>query len=152
MKLNFVILRSLGLLFFGIIIGGYLFRDVQPRSFLAIGQCHVSCWQPQDIAGIAASVLVQRTDWLPKIIKETDKTILIEHPNPASPLHYVAIPKKDIRNASLLSPDDQSYIDDAYALMGEVIREKNLIHWRIITNGPGYQSVSYLHFHLQAKD
>jgi hypothetical protein len=38
-----------------------------------------------------------------------------------------------------------------FAVMGEIIREKNLTDYQIVTNGPGYQTVSYLHFHLVAR-
>ncbi len=145
-------LKTISLVLLGIVIGGYLFRGTQPRSFLSVENCSQTCWSSNDIAGLATSVLVQRTGWVPKVVMETDKTILIEHPFPTANYHYVAIPKRDIKNASLLTDDDRLYLDDAYAVMAEMVREKGFKHWRIVTNGPGYQEATYLHFHLQAKD
>jgi diadenosine tetraphosphate (Ap4A) HIT family hydrolase len=44
-----------------------------------------------------------------------------------------------------------TFVQRRFAVMGEIIREKNLTDYQIMTNGPGYQTVSYLHFHLVAR-
>lgn len=141
----------LAALLVGVILGGYLFSDTRPRSFLALNKCEGTCLQANELLGLAASVGVQKFSALaPSVVKETDKTIVIEHPSPQARLHYLVIPKKDIKNIAELSDADGEYLLDAIKLAGKIIREKNLTNYRITTNGPGYQSATYLHFHLTA--
>ena len=135
----------------GVIIGGYLFSDTRPRSFLAVNNCVGTCLQTNELLGLAASVGVQRFSGLaPSVVKETDKTLVIEHPRPQARLHYLIIPKKDMKNIADFSDADAAYLIDAVKVAGEIIREKNLTNYRLTTNGPGYQGVTYLHFHLTA--
>ncbi len=137
----------------GVIVGGYIFRNTEPRSFLALNNCEKTCLKPNELAGLLVSVGIQNASSLiPKIIKETDKTIAVEHPFPESKIHYLVFPKKDIKDISKLSNENKEYLDDAYGVMTEIIEEKKLTKYRIITNGPAYQHVTYLHFHLQAKE
>lgn len=75
---------------------------------------------------------------LGKII-ETDKTFAIKHPIPEAPIHYLVIPKRDIRNAGELSEEDRAYLIDAYAVMGELIRRNDRHSYRVITNGPVFK-------------
>jgi histidine triad (HIT) family protein len=133
----------------GIILGGYLFSDTRPRSFLAFNNCKGTCLQQNDLLGLLTSVGVQRFSALaPSVIKETDKTIVIKHPSPQARIHYLVIPKKDIENIAELSDADREYLVDSFRVVGEIIREEKLIDYRVVTNGPGYQGVTYLHFHL----
>ena len=136
----------------GITIGGYLFSDTQPRPFLTIANCATECLQANEILGLLASVGIQKlADPLPFVLKETDKTLAIEHPFPRADIHYVIIPKEDIKDAEDLSDQDAPYIMDAYAVMATLIREHGLRDYKIILNGPGFQTVRYLHFHLVAE-
>ncbi len=135
----------------GIMAGGYLFRDVQPRSFLKIDDCDKNCLNPNELLGLIGSVGIQNLpDSIPFVVKETDKTIVIDSPIQEAPIHYVIIPKKDIKDVSDISETDREYLLDAYAVIGEIIREENLRQYKIYTNGPYYQTVTYLHFHLLA--
>ena len=137
----------------GVIIGGYLFSDSRPRSILALNNCSGTCLQANELLGLAASVGIQKFSGLaPSVVKETDKTIVIEHPSPEARIHYLVIPKRDIKNIAGVSDADADYLMDAIKVSGEIIREKNLTHYRLITNGPGYQGVTYLHFHLMSND
>lgn len=78
-----LMLTSLGA---GVILGGYLFSDTQPRSFLALNRCEGTCLQANELLGLAASVGVQNFSALvPSVVKETDKTIVINHPGPQAP-------------------------------------------------------------------
>ena len=141
----------LAALLVGVILGGYLFSDTRPRSFLALNKCEGTCLQANELLGLAASVGVQKFSALaPSVVKETDKTIVIEHPGPQARIHYLVIPKKDMKNIADLSDADGEYLLDAFKVAGKIIREKNLTNYRITTNGPGYQSATYLHFHLTA--
>ena len=135
----------------GVILGGYLFSATRPRSFLALNRCEGTCLQANELLGLAASVGVQKfTALAPSVVKETDKTIVIEHPSPQARLHYLVIPKKDLKNIAEFSDADGEYLLDAIKVTGEIIREKNLTNYRLTTNGPGYQGITYLHFHLTA--
>jgi len=132
-------------------MGGYLFSDSQPRSFLALNKCEGNCLQPNEVVGLLASVGIQRFSGLASVIKETDKTIVLEHPSPHARVHYLVIPRKDIKNIGEFSDSDAEYLIDMFKVVSEIVREKNLIHYQVITNGPGYQGVTYLHFHLTAR-
>ena len=123
--------------------------DTRPRSFLALNKCDGTCLNANELLGLLTSVGIQRFSALvPSVIKETDKTVVIESPSPQARIHYLVIPKRDIKNIGELSDSDAEYLVDVFKVMSEIIREKNLVDYQVITNGPGFQSVSYLHFHL----
>ena len=135
----------------GLTAGGYLFRDTQPRSFLKIDACDESCLNPNELLGLIASVSIQNLpDLIPFVVKETDKTVVIDSPIHEAPIHYVIIPKKDIKDVGDISELDKEYLIDAYAVIGQIVREENLTQYKIYTNSPDYQTVNYLHFHLLA--
>src|SRR4030095_7886221 len=145
------IILMLASLVAGVILGGYLFSDTRPRSFLALNRCEGTCLQANELLGLAASVGVHKFSALaPSVVKETDKTIVIMHPSPQARLHYLIIPKKDMKNIAEISDADGEYLLDALKVAGAIIRENNLTNYRLTTNGPGYQGVTYLHFHLTA--
>lgn len=132
----------------GIVIGGYFFSRSQPRSLLALNRCE-DCMSPEDLAGLLASVAIQRMPGIiPFIAFETDKTIAIKLPLQKTRIHYVIIPKKDIKNIGELSGDDSSYLTDIFLVARQIIEKEKLTRYRIYTNGPSYQDVTYLHFHL----
>lgn len=151
MKRIRIVVLMLAALALGVLIGGYLFSDTQPRSVLALNRCQGNCLQSNELVGLLTSVGIQKFGALvPSVVKETDKTIVVEHPSPLAPLHYLIIPKRDIKNVGELSDADDPYLLDAYKTAREIIREKNLVNYRLTTNGPGYQTVTYIHFHLMA--
>jgi len=134
----------------GIFAGGYLFSHSQPRSFLAIDQCK-RCFTYEDLLGLLASVGIQRFHGLtPFKICETDKTIAIKYPSRANQFHYVIVPKKDIKNIGQASEADAKYLIDAFLVARWIIEKEKLSSYRFYTNGPGWQDVTYLHFHLIA--
>jgi diadenosine tetraphosphate (Ap4A) HIT family hydrolase len=63
-------------------------------------------------------------------------------------MHYLIVPKKDIKNIGEISEADTPYLIDAIFVARYIIEEKKLYHYRLLTNGPGFQDVAYLHFHL----
>ncbi len=133
----------------GALVGGYLFRNTQPRSFLTIDKCSRTCLKPNELLGLLGSAGVQKLpDFVPFVVKETDKTVVIESPVRQAPIHYIIFPKKDIRDAGDISKSDREYLVNAYAVMTQIIKEKNLRKYKIYTNGPDYQAFNYLHFHL----
>ena len=135
----------------GLLIGGYLFSDTQPRSVLALNRCNGTCFNANELVGLLASVGVQKLpSAIPSVIKETDKTIVMEHPSPQAKFHYLIIPKRDVKNVAEISEADREYLLDAFRVVREIVNEKRLVNYRLTTNGPGYQGVTYLHFHLTA--
>lgn len=139
-------------LLLGIMLGGYLFSDTRPRSFLALNHCQGNCLQPNELLGLLTSVGIHKFPSLvPGVVKETDKVIVMEHPSPQARIHYLVIPKKDVKHVGDLSDSDRDYLLESFSVMREIIKENNLVNYRIITNGPGYQGVTYLHFHLTAQ-
>jgi histidine triad (HIT) family protein len=145
------ILSALFFLFLGIVIGGSLFNESQPRSFLSLNQCQ-NCLSPKDLAGLLASVGIQKfPDLMPFVVLETDKTIVIKNPLPKARVDYVIIPKKDIKNIEQISVEDAPYLFDAYEVARYIIEKEKLTNYRLFTNGPGFQDVTYLHFHLISK-
>jgi diadenosine tetraphosphate (Ap4A) HIT family hydrolase len=142
-------LLSLGVFFVGLVVGGYLFAASQPRSFLAVPDCDRSCLRPSELAGLLASVGVQRASGLiPLVVKETDRCIAIRHPIPSARIHYVVFPKKDVKDIADVAIEDQPYVLDCLAVIRALVREQRLRTYRVITNGSGFQHVTYLHFHL----
>lgn len=146
------ILLALASMLVGIILGGYLFSHTRPRSFLALNRCEGTCLQANELAGLLTSVGIQKfTRFVPSVVKETDKTIVVEHPSPQARLHYLVIPKKDIKNIAELSDTDHEHLIDLFKVVREIIKENNLSDYRVTTNGPGFQGVTYLHFHLTSR-
>ena len=150
-KLKRVLVPVLALLL-GLVIGAYLFSQTQPRSLLALRDCQGTCLNANEIVGLLASVGINRLPgFIPKVVKETDKTIAIEHPAPTARIHYLILPKRDLKNFSELTADDREYIVDLYAVTAELIREQKLTDYQVISNGPARQGATYLHFHLVSR-
>jgi Scavenger mRNA decapping enzyme C-term binding len=136
----------------GVALGGYLFSDTRPRSFLAVSSCD-SCYRPNDLAGLLASAGIQRAAVaVPLAVKETDRCVAIEHPFRKVKFHYVVFPKKDIKNIAEVAIEDQPHILDCLAVIRALVVENGLRDYRVETNGPGLQHVTYLHFHLMSSD
>ena len=134
----------------GVIVGGFLFSDSKQRSLLKIFKCS-NCFNRNQMAGLLASVIVQKAPMLiPKVISETDKTIVFEHPRPRHRVHYMFIPKKDIKNIGELSNEDIEYIIDLFSTIVVIINKYEIRNYKLWTNGPEKQDVTYLHFHLGA--
>jgi histidine triad (HIT) family protein len=135
----------------GVVVGGYLFSASQPRSFLALSQCD-HCYQAKDLAGLLASVGIQRAEAaLPLVQKETDKCVAIRHPMPEGRVHSVVFPKKDIKSIADVAVDDGSYVLDCIDVIRALVIDNGLRNYRVVTNGPGFQGVTYLHFHVIAR-
>jgi hypothetical protein len=135
----------------GIIIGGYLFAQSQPRSFLSINRCQ-NCLSRADLLGLIASVGIQKFPGLiPSVVLETDRTIVVKHPFPLERIHYLIIPKKDIKDIGEISEVNAQYLIDAYLVVRRIIEEEKLSKYQLFTNGPGFQDMTYLHFQLIAE-
>jgi len=147
-----LVLASLGFLFFGIVIGGWLFSRSQPRSVIALKDCD-HCLSPADLAGLLGSVGMMRFGKvLPFVVTETDRSVVIKHPVPYARVHYVIVPKKDIKDLGTYNDADMAYIEDAMRIVRFLVQKGHLRAYRVFSNGPGLQSVTYLHFHLISKE
>ncbi|MCP4126821.1 MAG: HIT domain-containing protein [Gammaproteobacteria bacterium] len=132
----------------GLIVGGLLFLDSKPRSLLN-SRGTGNRLAPNEVAGLIASVVVQKMPRLiPGVIFETDKTIVFKHPRPKHRVHYMFVPKKDIKNIGELTDGDGEYIMDLFSTIVTVVNRFEIKNYRLWTNGPEKQDVTYLHFHL----
>ena len=139
-------------LFVGVALGGYLFSDSQPRSFLALSNCD-HCYHANELAGLLASAGIQKSPAAAVLaVKETDRCIAIEHPFRWWKYHFIIFPKKDIRDIAEVAIDDQPYVLDCLAIIRTLVAENGLRNYRVETNGPARQDVTYLHFHLISSD
>ena len=135
----------------GLVSGGVLFSRSQPRSVLALHHCH-ECLDVNELAGLLASVGIQKfPGLLPSVVFETDYTLALQVRSAKQGVHYLIIPKKDIKNIGEISAEDTPYLIDIFAVIQQLIKDKALSSYRVLTNGPGFQDVTYLHFHLVAK-
>ena len=136
--------------FIGILVGALYFSRPKSNSAINPPGCH-SPLSKSETAGLLASVLVQKLPALiPKVIMETDKSIAFEHPRPKHRYHYIFMPKKDIKNLGEISIEDHDHLIDLFSAIVSQINKRKLHNYRVWTNGPGKQDVSYLHFHLGA--
>jgi hypothetical protein len=132
----------------GIAIGGYLFVHSHPRSFLSLDQGKIRLTK-RELAGLIASAgLQQLPDFVPSVVFESEKTVVISSPTPEARLDYVFFPKKDIKNIGEITKEDSEFLMDAYLSARHIIETKNYQNYRFYTNGPGHQKITYLHFHL----
>jgi hypothetical protein len=135
----------------GFVAGGYAFEQSQPRSLLGVGRCAQNCYRMSDIAGLAASVGIQRIPrGVPFVVDESDQCVAVRHPFSPHRLHFVMFPKRDIRNAGDIAPGDEPYVMGCFAMLGKLVAQYHMKSYRVYSNGPLEQDVSYLHFHLVA--
>ncbi len=143
------LITLVGALALGVLLGGYLFSDTQPRSLIALHTCENNCLKQKELLGLVGSIIVQKgPGLLPDVLLETDKTVAIDYPVQHDGDHFVIIPKRDIRNIGDIREGDQPYIMDALAVISQLVKDKNLRSYRILTYGPERQDIAYLHFHL----
>jgi hypothetical protein len=135
----------------GLSIGARAFMNTQPRAWLNLSSCASRCYRASDIAGLFASAgIVNAPGWVPRVVRESDKCVAVPYPRQGHNLHLVFFPKRDIRDITDLTADDEPYVMDCFALIRSIVNDQNLWDYRVYTNGPGEQEVSYLHFHLVA--
>ena len=149
LKIPFLVLLSTGI---GIMMGAYLFSQSQSRSILSINPCQ-NCLSHADFLGLIGSVGIQKFPGLiPSVAFETDKTVAMKLSSSSGErIHYVIIPKKDIKNIGEISEAAGEYLLDAYLVARKIIEKEKLSKYRFFTNGPDFQDVTYLHFHLIAE-
>ena len=85
------------------------------------------------------------------MVAESDKCVAIVHPKPESKYHYVMFPKHDVKNIGELTTEDEPYVMGYFALIPQLVKHSGTRDYRILTNGPGFQDIAYLHFHFMGK-
>lgn len=144
-----LLIAFLAILALGVALGGYLFSDTQPRSLIALHRCGNDCLKQNELLGLVGSIIVQKSPGLlPDVLLETEKTVAINYPVKHDGDHFVIIPKRDIKNIGEIREGDQPYVMDALAVISQLVKDKNLRSYRILTYGPERQDIAYLHFHL----
>ena len=137
MKKSRAIALMLAALVVGVIVGGYLFSDSRPRSFLALNHCNGNCFNSNELLGLVASVGIQKFGALaPSVVKETDKTIVIESPRPQARIHYLIIPKKDMKNIAAVTDADADYLLDAVKVAGDHLFELGCLCLQLLIREP----------------
>ena len=86
------------------------------------------------------------------IIFEDDACIIIEDISPQAPIHYLAIPKKEIRSISDLSETDHGIIDHLMIAIKNEMSKKGIKDYRLVINNGSEagQTVFHLHIHVLA--
>lgn len=141
--------RYLIVLLVGVGLGAWLFSDSQPRSLLRVGSCGPTCAHPSDLAGLAASIGIQKFPAaVPFLVQQSDTCVAIRHPFSPHRYHFVFFPKRDIRNIGDIAAGDEPYVMGCLAMMGNIIAAHGLTSYRMYSNGPLEQDITYLHFHV----
>jgi Scavenger mRNA decapping enzyme C-term binding len=136
----------------GIVTGGYVFSESQSRSFLSLHSCQEQCLRPQDLAGLLVSAAIQHAPGLlPLLEAESKNCVAVRHPRPEAKYHVAYLPKRDVKNIMELSEADVPYLLDCLALAREQVKKQGITGYKLITNGPDRQHLTYFHFHVIAQ-
>ncbi len=132
----------------GLLLGWAVNRATRQPAATMLAACG-RCLEPHELAGLIASVVVPNLHgMIPGVVYETDKTIVFKHPRPKHRIHYILVPKRDIKNIGELSHADKEFLLDLFDTLVVVINKEQLRDYRLWSNGPAKQDVAYLHFHL----
>jgi hypothetical protein len=136
----------------GLAAGGYLFSKSLPRSFLAASACDDQCLRVKDLAGLLASAGIQHApELMPFVESKSSSCVGVRHPKPEGRYHMVYLPRRDVRNIMELTPEDVPYLTGCLALAREDIVRAGIRDYRLVSNGPALQQVTYMHFHVIAR-
>ena len=139
--------------FLGFAAGGWVFHDVQPRTWLTVKDGKVKASHAQLLGYMGSAIMRRAPGVIPDVVMETDKSIAMKYPVPGMDKdHYVIVPKRDIRDVAQLAKGDEASLIDAFAVIGKLARQTRMEHYKVVTNSPAEQDVGYLHFHLVKVD
>ena len=74
--------------------------------------------------------------------------------NPQAPFHAVIVPKKHIKSADEITPENSLLVAKIFEAVAKISKQENLAEgYRVVTNcgKDGGQTVNHLHFHLLAR-
>jgi Scavenger mRNA decapping enzyme C-term binding len=145
------LMLALGLVL-GIALGGALFIDARPRTPLSLTQCGESCWEARDVVGLVASAQLRTVpSWTPMLLDQSARCVAVSHWRPEAPYHRVYLPKRDLKNVMEVSEQDWPYLSDCLAMAAKHVKAQGITNYRLITNGPALQHLTYFHFHVIAR-
>lgn len=86
------------------------------------------------------------------IIFEDELCIIIEDISPQAPLHYLAIPKKEIIGVSDLDDNDNEIMGHLMLTIKKQMQNINVLNYRLVINNGSEagQTVFHLHIHILA--
>lgn len=87
-----------------------------------------------------------------KIIFEDELSIIIEDISPQAPLHYLAIPKKEIIGVSDLDDKDNDIMGHLMLTIKKQMQNINVSNYRLVINNGSEagQTIFHLHIHILA--
>ena len=87
-----------------------------------------------------------------KIIFEDELSIIIEDISPQAPLHYLAIPKKEIIGVSDLDNNDNDIMGHLMLTIKKQMQNINVSNYRLVINNGSEagQTIFNLHIHILA--
>lgn len=136
----------------GVVVGGYLFSRSIPRSFLALPDCGEYCLQPKDLLGLIASAGLSHAEGLvPRKATESPRCVGVAHWKPEGRYHVTYFPKRDARNILELDEEDSPFLLECLALAKAHVTAAGFLNYRVVSNGPALQHLTYFHFHVIAK-
>ena len=139
-------LAGLIVFFIGFAAGGWVFHDVQPRTWLTVKDGKVRASHPELLGYMGSAIMRRAPGLIPGVVMETDKTVAMRYPGMKD--HYVIVPKRDIRDVATLAKGDEASLIDVFAVLGKLARQTKMDRYKIVANSPAEQDVRYLHFHL----
>lgn len=81
-------------------------------------------------------------------IYENSKIVVFWHPKPSYEKHILIVPKKSIKDLSVINKEDKVYLYEVFKAVTKVVFDLNLKDYSVITNGGLRQEIKQLHFHL----
>jgi histidine triad (HIT) family protein len=87
-----------------------------------------------------------------KILREDERTLVIQDIKPQAPLHCLVIPKKHIPTLNDLTPEDDQLVGELFRLAADVAKERGFEErgYRTVfnCNREAGQSVYHIHLHV----
>lgn len=138
-------------LLIGILLGAAMIHRPIPNAPAELPPAREP-WNPKDVLGLVGSLGIRamagHLESIPGVVMETDRTFAIAVPDRWNRVHFVLVPKKDIRDIGQISAEDQPYLMDAFLVARQLAAKEGLKSYRLYTNDRSLQSVAYMHFHL----
>ncbi len=89
-----------------------------------------------------------------ELLLETEHAVVFADNNPATPVHYLAIPRKHIATMDGASPEDREILGDVMLAAAEAARRLGVADngYRLVvnTNADALQTVFHIHVHIMA--
>ena len=86
------------------------------------------------------------------ILFENDKILVFRDTNPQAPVHFLVIPKKEIKTINDINEEDKSLIGELFIVAKEIAKKEGISEkgYRTIFNCNEYggQTVYHIHLHV----